>query len=141
MVIAPLMQALQNLLNPAKGFFGGIGNLSTTVGFGTGISGFANGGIVNKATMFTFADGGAGRLGLMGEAGPEAIMPLRRGRDGRLGVQAANGGGAVSVVVNVDASGTSVQGDNAKGAEFGRAISEAVKNEIVIQKRPGGLLN
>jgi len=45
------------------------------------------------------------------------------------------------VVVNVDAGGTSVQGDNAKSAEFGRAISEAVKNEIVIQKRPGGLLS
>jgi lambda family phage tail tape measure protein len=102
-----------------------------------GIQKFARGGIVDRPTMFPFANG----IGLMGEAGPEAIMPLRRGRDGRLGVQAANGGGAVSVVVNVDASGTSVQGDNAKGAEFGRAISEAVKNEIVIQKRPGGLLN
>lgn len=67
-------------------------------------------------------------------------MPLRRGRDGRLGVEAANGGGGVSVVVNVDAQGTSVQGDSAKGKEFGRVISEAVKNEIVIQKRPGGLL-
>ena len=102
-----------------------------------GIQKFARGGIVDRPTMFPFANG----IGLMGEAGPEAIMPLRRGRDGRLGVQATNGGGGVSVVVNVDASGTSVQGDNAKGAEFGRAISEAVKNEIVIQKRPGGLLN
>jgi lambda family phage tail tape measure protein len=102
-----------------------------------GIQKFARGGIVDRPTLFPFAKG----VGLMGEAGPEAIMPLRRGRDGRLGVQAANGGGGVSVVVNVDASGTSVQGDNAKGAEFGRAISEAVKNEIVIQKRPGGLLN
>lgn len=67
-------------------------------------------------------------------------MPLKRGRDGRLGVEAAGGGGAVSVVVNVDAQGTSVQGDSAKGKEFGRVISEAVKNEIVIQRRPGGLL-
>jgi lambda family phage tail tape measure protein len=102
-----------------------------------GIQKFARGGIIDKPTLFPFANG----VGLMGEAGPEAIMPLRRGRDGRLGVQAGDGGGGVSVVVNVDASGTSVQGDNAKGAEFGRAISEAVKNEIVIQKRPGGLLN
>jgi len=102
-----------------------------------GIQKFARGGIVDKPTLFPFAKG----IGLMGEAGPEGILPLSRGRDGRLGVQATNGGGGVSVVVNVDASGTSVQGDNAKGAEFGRAISEAVKNEIVIQKRPGGLLN
>ena len=102
-----------------------------------GIQKFARGGIVDKPTLFPFAKG----IGLMGEAGPEGILPLSRGRDGRLGVQATNGGGGVSVVVNVDASGTSVQGDNAKGAEFGREISEAVKNEIVIQKRPGGLLN
>ncbi len=101
-----------------------------------GIQKFARGGIVDRPTLFPFAKG----TGLMGEAGPEAIMPLRRGRDGRLGVEAANGGGGVSVVVNVDAQGTSVQGDSAKGKEFGRVISEAVKNEIVIQKRPGGLL-
>ena len=101
-----------------------------------GIQKFARGGIVDRPTLFPFAKG----IGLAGEAGPEAIMPLRRGRDGRLGVEAANGGGGVSVVVNVDAQGTSVQGDSAKGKEFGRVISEAVKNEIVIQKRPGGLL-
>lgn len=101
-----------------------------------GIQKFARGGIVDRPTLFPFAKG----TGLMGEAGPEAIMPLKRGRDGRLGVEAAGGGGAVSVVVNVDAQGTSVQGDSAKGKEFGRVISEAVKNEIVIQRRPGGLL-
>lgn len=101
-----------------------------------GIQKFARGGIVDRPTLFPFAKG----TGLLGEAGPEAIMPLRRGRDGRLGVEAAGGGGAVSVVVNVDAQGTNVQGDSAKGKEFGRVISEAVKNEIVIQKRPGGLL-
>lgn len=52
---------------------------------------FASGGaftnsIVSGPTMFKFADGGAMNLGLMGEAGPEAIMPLKRGPDGRLGV-------------------------------------------------------
>lgn len=54
----------------------------------SGIKQFASGGIVNKPTMFKFAEGGALRAGLMGEAGPEAIMPLRRGADGRLGVEA-----------------------------------------------------
>jgi hypothetical protein len=47
---------------------------------------FAYGGVVRRATTFPMADG---RIGLMGEAGPEAIMPLKRGRDGRLGVSAA----------------------------------------------------
>ena len=101
-----------------------------------GIQKFARGGIIDKPTVFPFANG----IGLMGEAGPEAIMPLRRGRDGRLGVEAANGGGGVNVTVNVDAQGTSVQGDNGRAGDLGRAISEAVKNEIVAQKRPGGLL-
>ena len=57
-------------------------------------TGFANGGaftnsIVSSPTLFKFADGGAMKTGLMGEAGPEAIMPLRRGPDGRLGVDAS----------------------------------------------------
>jgi lambda family phage tail tape measure protein len=140
MVIAPLLQSLQNLLNPAKGLFGGIGNLNPTVGFGTGVTGFAKGGVVNKATMFTFADGGSGRFGLAGEAGPEAIMPLRRGRDGRLGVQATNGGGGVSVVVNVDAGGSNVQGNNNQAGQLGKAVGAAVQAELIKQRRPGGLL-
>ena len=101
-----------------------------------GIQKFARGGIVDKPTLFPFAKG----TGLMGEAGPEAIMPLRRGRDGRLGVEAAGGGGGVNVIVNVDATGTRAQGDEGRAGQFARAISEAVKNEIVTQKRPGGLL-
>ena len=56
--------------------------------FANGIAQFASGGIVSSPTMFKFADGGAMRTGLMGEAGPEAIMPLKRGADGSLGVQA-----------------------------------------------------
>ena len=61
--------------------------------FANGVATFANGGaftnsIVSSPTMFKFADGGTTRTGLMGEAGPEAIMPLKRGPDGSLGVQA-----------------------------------------------------
>jgi phage-related minor tail protein len=57
--------------------------------FGNGIAKFASGGIVSSPTLFKFADGGTTRTGLMGEAGPEAIMPLKRGSDGSLGVQAS----------------------------------------------------
>jgi len=49
---------------------------------------YAMGGIVTKPTFFKFADGGAVNTGVMGEAGPEAIMPLKRGLDGKLGVAA-----------------------------------------------------
>jgi hypothetical protein len=101
-----------------------------------GIQPFARGGIVDKPTLFPFAKG----TGLMGEAGPEAIIPLRRGRDGRLGVEASGSAGGINVTVNVDATGTKAQGDDGRAGQFARAISEAVKNEIVTQKRPGGLL-
>ena len=63
--------------------------------FSNGIAKFASGGVVSSPTLFKFADGGAMRTGLMGEAGPEAIMPLKRGADGKLGV-AANLDGAMS---------------------------------------------
>ena len=61
----------------------------------TSLKPFANGGVVNQPTLFQFANGGATgggsipfQMGVMGEAGPEAIMPLSRGSDGRLGVTA-----------------------------------------------------
>lgn len=99
---------------------------------------YAKGGIVNKPTLFQYASGGSGRFGLMGEAGPEAIMPLRRGRNGRLGVEAS--GGTSNVVVNVDASGSSVEGDSNQASQLGKMLGAAVQAELVKQKRPGGLL-
>ena len=57
--------------------------------FGNGISKFAAGGIVGSPTLFQFANGGTTSTGLMGEAGPEAIMPLSRGAGGKLGVNAS----------------------------------------------------
>ena len=95
---------------------------------------YAYGGIVNKPTLFPMANG----MGLMGEAGAEAIMPLKRHSNGKLGVEASGGMG--NVVVNVDASGTAAQGDNSRSKEFGRLIGVAIEAELVKQKRPGGLL-
>jgi lambda family phage tail tape measure protein len=96
---------------------------------------FAYGGIVNKPTIFPMAKG----AGILGEAGPEAIMPLRRGSNGKLGVEAS--GGVGNVVVNVDASGSRVQGDQPNAKALGSAIGAAVQAELVRQKRPGGLLS
>jgi len=69
--------------------------------YDTGLQTFAKGGmftnsVVDQPTLFKFAQG----TGLMGEAGPEAIMPLKRDSQGNLGVRGGNGGGNVDVVVN-----------------------------------------
>ena len=96
---------------------------------------YATGGIVNKPTLFPMANG----TGLMGEAGPEAIMPLRRGANGKLGVE-ASGSGIGNITVNVDASGSSVEGDASEAAQLGKMLGAAVQAELVKQKRPGGLL-
>lgn len=61
---------------------------------------FAGGGVVSAPSYFPLG----GNLGLMGEAGPEAILPLQRSADGRLGVAASGGGNAVNVVFNVTAA-------------------------------------
>jgi phage-related minor tail protein len=60
---------------------------------------FASGGIVDSPTPFKFAAGGSVQSGLMGEAGPEGILPLERGPDGKLGVHASGGGGSTTITV------------------------------------------
>jgi len=101
---------------------------------GTGTGGGLLGG------LFKRAQGGpvsAGTPYMVGERGPELFMPSR---GGSIIPNNALGGGSTNVVVNVDASGSNVQGDQAQGKQLGVAISAAVQAELVKQKRPGGLL-
>jgi lambda family phage tail tape measure protein len=105
-----------------------------------GIVPYAKGGLVTKPTLFQYKQGGVGNYGLMGEAGTEAIMPLRRGANGKLGVE-SSGGGVGNVVVNVDASGSKAQGDQPNAKALGSAIGAAVQAELIKQQRPGGLLS
>lgn len=114
--------------------------------FDGGFTAFAKGGmftnsIVSSPTLFRFADGAGFSAGLMGEAGPEAIMPLTRGPGGRLGVDASGSGESINVTVNVDASGSKVQGDDQSANQLGRVVANAVQQELIKQKRPGGLLS
>ena len=130
-IIAPIVGAIF----PGLGSVNAKGNL-----YDKGLKKFAKGGIVTQPTLFKYASGGTGNFGLMGEAGsPEAILPLKRGRSGNLGVEAS--GSATNIVVNVDASGSSVEGDAAEGKALGLALSSAIQSELIKQQRPGGLLS
>lgn len=96
-----LNQGMQPLSNLVGGLFSGLGRLLPFAKGGVvgGATPFASGGVVSAPTYFPMAKA----TGLMGEAGSEAILPLRRAADGRLGVAAAGGGAAVNVVFNVTA--------------------------------------
>ncbi len=87
---------------------------------------FAKGGVVSQPTSFPMRNG----RGLMGEAGPEAIMPLARGADGRLGVQAAGARRAVTVVMNIQTP--DVQGfqrsQSQIAAQAARALARGQRN-------------
>jgi phage-related minor tail protein len=80
---------------------------------------FASGGVIASPSFFPMRGG----LGLAGEAGPEAILPLARGADGRLGVR-AQGGGAVSVTFNV--STPDAQSFRRAEAELSAMLARAV---------------
>ncbi len=96
-----------------------------------GLVPFAKGGIVGGPTIFPFANG----AGLMGEAGPEAVMPLRRGPDGKLGVE---GGGGSNVQVNINNySGQNVSQSERQG-DGGMRIIDIVVGKVVEQIGSGG---
>lgn len=88
--------ALSAALKPLGNMIGQVVPNATGNVFSQGrIMPFADGGIVNSPVLFPMRGG----TGLMGEAGPEAIMPLARGADGKLGVR--GGGSSVRVTVNI----------------------------------------
>lgn len=172
MLMVQTKAATSGMANWLSSLFGGSGDFASTAGnssaagaasagygygagtinakgnaFGmNGVMAFANGGaftnsIVNRPTLFPFAKG----TGLMGEAGPEAIMPLQRDSSGKLGVKASGGGSIqnnVSVAVNVSGdTATSQVSSEQGGKQLGEAISKAVQAELVKQSRSGGLLD
>ena len=142
-LIDSLTRSISGALTPASaggsatGMFGNI--VSSIFGFQKGgafsagnVIPFANGGIVGSPTMFGMS---GGRTGLMGEAGPEAIMPLKRGPNGKLGVE---GGGNVTVnqTFNFAANGD----DSVKKiiAEAAPKIAKMTEAQIINSRQRGG---
>ena len=125
-------------VRPVADHFGGLlaGGVNALV---SGMMPFAKGGSFSAGRVVPFASGGIvsgpvsfpmrGGRGLMGEAGPEAIMPLTRGADGRLGVR-TQGGGGVHVTMNI--STPDVRGfersQSQIAAEMARALGRASRN-------------
>lgn len=92
------------------------------------LPGMAKGGPVKGGTPY-----------IVGEEGPELFVPSSSGNivpNHDLG----KGGGSTSIIVNVDASGSEVEGDDNQSREFGNMLAEAIQSELLRQKRPGGLL-
>tara|TARA_R110002012_G_scaffold104005_1_gene244123 strand:+ start:40 stop:2112 length:2073 start_codon:yes stop_codon:yes gene_type:complete len=109
----------------------GVNTLLKSTGFGlfANLPGLANGGPAS-----------AGRSYLVGERGPEIFTPKRSGQvipNNQIG----GGGGIVNNInVNVDASGSSVEGNTGESEQLGRVLSTAIQTELIKQQRPGGLL-
>jgi len=103
--------------------------------------------LMNALSGFSFtkffgfrANGGpvsAGSPYMVGERGPEMFVPSGSGKI----VANDQLGGSTSVVVNVDASGTNVEGDEGSSRQLGALVGAAVQNELIKQQRPGGLLS
>jgi lambda family phage tail tape measure protein len=96
---------------------------------------FASGGVVGSPTYFGM---GGGQTGLMGEAGPEAIMPLKRGPDGKLGVATTSNSQSVTVVQNINVSTGVQQTVRAEVMGLMPQIAAASKAAVLDAKRRGG---
>ena len=106
----------------------GINTLLKSTGFGifSNLPGFANGGRPP-----------VGRPSIVGERGPELFVPTTAGT---IIPNSQMAGTTNNIVVNVDASGSNVEGNENAGKELGRLIAAAVQSELIQQKRPGGIL-
>ncbi|WP_147125203.1 phage tail tape measure protein [Shimia ponticola] len=119
--ISPVTKGISNsIVNGLGGLFGGAG-FAQGGAFSAGqVMPFAKGGVVSRATTFPMKHG----MGLMGEAGPEAIMPLSRGPDGALGVKAQGAKTANMITINI--STPDVAGFQRSQSQIAASVSRAL---------------
>ena len=131
----------KSLGDAAKAILSDIANTLVKLGINTILGGIAPGIFGSLPMLSPKANGGPVKKGgnfLVGEKGPELFVPKRSGTI--IPNDKLAGGGSTNISVNVDASGSSVQGNNESGKELGRVISAAIQSELIKQRRPGGLL-
>ena len=136
-ISAAILQT-KTLGEAAKNILNDLANTLVKLGVNTILGSIAPG-IFGGLPMLKFARGGrppTGKASLVGEKGPELFVPKRTGTV----IPNDKLGGSTNISVNVDASGSSVQGDAQQSKELGRAISAAIQSELLKQRRPGGLL-
>jgi hypothetical protein len=156
--VQPATKGLQGLLGS---LLGGGGSAGAAAAAGAGASvytmpmlsgvpaitgAFANGGIMTDQgplPLRAYSNGGVAstpQLALFGEGRrPEAYVPLPDGR--RIPVAMQGGGGSNNVVnVTVNAEGSAVQGDSSRSEQLGQVVARAIQEEMIRQRRPGGLL-
>lgn len=135
----PFFNAFGDLLSAGAGsLFSGFGGAATGSAANVaqnGISFSADGNMFNRPSLTTIAERGQ----------PEAVLPLAR-VGGQLGVQVVGGssgssGQPIQISIAVDANGSAVSGNEPKGNQLGKALGNAVRDVLVQEKRPGGLLS
>jgi hypothetical protein len=139
-----LIQVLNDALDKTKSINDAMNKLLTNISnklLDYGISALlANSGLPGAKKFFGhFADGGRppkGRPSIVGERGPELFVPDSSGTI----IPNHELGSGSNVVVNVDATGTAVEGDSGQAEQLGSMLAEAVQAELVKQQRPGGIL-
>ena len=138
-VAKPATEGIGGFVGDALGgLFGGGSGVNYGANSPITIAGrFADGGIVNSPTMFPMANG----AGLMGEAGPEAIMPLKRNSQGKLGVE-TSGGNQGNVTVNNHFHIAANGDDSVKRiiAQEAPRIANLTQKQIMDQRRRGGAM-
>lgn len=127
-------QPIANTLSSAL-FAGFSGSGPQTGSMGLPNFKFADGGVVGSPTTFQMS---GGKTGLMGEAGPEAIMPLKRGSNGQLGVQVNGGSGGMTVNNNITVTGSDAAAVRMEVAKMIPQITNATKAAIIDAKKRGG---